>query len=126
MSDNTQGNTENNGLRRSTSKRGFASMDREQQRRIASQGGKTAHQRGVAHKFDSAEAREAGRKGGESISQNREYMAEIGRRGGAASRGGRGKINKNADIPSQSFDEDLQSNRTEEPRNGSNEQELRA
>jgi uncharacterized protein len=44
--------------------RGFASMDRERQREISSQGGKAAHQKGTAHEFDSNEAREAGRKGG--------------------------------------------------------------
>ena len=49
-----------------TSKRGFASMDAERQRQIASQGGKAAHEKGTAHEFDSAEAREAGRKGGEA------------------------------------------------------------
>lgn len=46
------------------SKRGFASMDEERQREIASQGGKAAHEKGTAHEFDSEEAREAGRKGG--------------------------------------------------------------
>ena len=44
--------------------RGFASMDPEKQRRIASKGGKAAHAKGVAHQFSEAEAREAGRKGG--------------------------------------------------------------
>jgi len=67
-----------------TSRRGFASMDQERQRDIASQGGKAAHERGTAHEFTSEEAREAGRKGGEAVSQNRSHMAEIGRRGGEA------------------------------------------
>ncbi len=49
-----------------TSKRGFASMDPEEQREIASKGGKAAHQKGTAHEFTSEEAREAGRKGGEA------------------------------------------------------------
>ncbi len=44
--------------------RGFRSMDRETVRRIASEGGKTAHRKGTAHEFTSEEAREAGRKGG--------------------------------------------------------------
>jgi general stress protein YciG len=47
-----------------TSNRGFAAMDREKQRQIASMGGKAAHAKGAAHEFSSAEAREAGRKGG--------------------------------------------------------------
>ena len=44
--------------------RGFASMDRNKQREIASKGGKVAHQKGTAHEWTSEEAREAGRKGG--------------------------------------------------------------
>src|SRR5687767_15513548 len=66
------------------SNRGFASMDRSKQKEIASKGGKAAHAKGTAHEFDSGEAREAGRKGGLAVSQNREHMARIGRRGGEA------------------------------------------
>jgi hypothetical protein len=44
-----------------TSNRGFASMDPERQREIASEGGRAAHQAGTAHEFTSAEAREAGK-----------------------------------------------------------------
>lgn len=51
----------NNG---NTSRRGFASMDEEKQREIASKGGRAAHEKGTAHEFSSEEAREAGRKGG--------------------------------------------------------------
>jgi general stress protein YciG len=65
-----------------TSQRGFASMDEEKQREIASKGGKAAHEKGTAHEFDSEEAREAGRKGGETVSKDREHMADIGRKGG--------------------------------------------
>ncbi|HAZ49966.1 MAG TPA: stress-induced protein [Cyanobacteria bacterium UBA11369] len=68
------------------SKRGFASMDQEKQREIASKGGKAAHEKGTAHEFTPEEAREAGRKGGEAVSQNREHMSEIGRKGGESSR----------------------------------------
>ena len=68
--------------------RGFAAMDREKQRQIASMGGRAAHEKGTAHEFTSEEAREAGRKGGEAVSRNREHMANIGRRGGE-SRGNR-------------------------------------
>ncbi|KAB7763762.1 stress-induced protein [Xanthomonas maliensis] len=70
------------------SNRGFASMDEDKQREIASKGGKAAHASGNAHEFDSKEARDAGRKGGESVSQNREHMADIGRKGGESSGGG--------------------------------------
>jgi general stress protein YciG len=65
-----------------TSRRGFASMDKEKQREIASKGGKAAHAKGTAHEFTPEEAREAGRKGGMVVSQNREHMAAIGREGG--------------------------------------------
>lgn len=47
-----------------TSKRGFASMDPEKQRQIASKGGRAAHEKGTAHEFTSEEAAAAGRKGG--------------------------------------------------------------
>src|SRR4051812_1730321 len=87
-------NRENNGRTKGSSNRGFASMDPEQQRAIASKGGKAAHQQGVAHEFNSEEAREAGRKGGEAVSRDREHMAQIGRKGGEASRGG-GRGNNN-------------------------------
>lgn len=65
-------------------------MDAQRQREIAAAGGRAAHEKGTAHEFSSEEAREAGRKGGEKVSQNREHMAEIGRRGGE-SRGTGGK-----------------------------------
>ncbi len=68
--------------------RGFASMDTEKQRSIASLGGRAAHQQGTAHEFSSEEAREAGRKGGEAVSANRAHMAAIGRKGGEASHRG--------------------------------------
>ena len=67
-----------------SSKRGFASMDKEKQRQIASLGGQAAHQKGLAHEFTPEEAREAGRKGGAAVSRNREHMASIGQKGGAA------------------------------------------
>ena len=58
------------GTKRGISHRGFAAMSPEQQKQIAS-------------------------KGGEAVSKNREHMAEIGRKGGEASRGGgRGNNNK--------------------------------
>lgn len=44
--------------------RGFASMERQKQRDIASKGGKAAHVKGTAHEWTSEEARAAGRKGG--------------------------------------------------------------
>jgi uncharacterized protein len=77
------------------SERGFASMDEEKQREIASKGGRAAHEKGTAHEFTSEEAREAGRKGGEAVSRDREHMAEIGRKGGESSGGNRRGGNNN-------------------------------
>lgn len=45
-------------------RRGFAAMDPEKVREIASKGGKAAHVAGTAHTFTSDEARVAGKKGG--------------------------------------------------------------
>ena len=70
-------------------RRGFAAMDKEAHRELARSGGVAAHAAGMAHKFSSEEAREAGKKGGRTTSANREHMAEIGRRGGIGKRGHR-------------------------------------
>lgn len=51
--------------------RGFAAMDAERQRAIASAGGRAAHRSGHAHEFNSDEAREAGRRGGLARSASR-------------------------------------------------------
>ena len=59
-------------------------MDPERQREIASKGGRAAHEKGTAHQFTPDEARQAGRKGGGAVSQDRQHMAEIGRIGGQA------------------------------------------
>jgi general stress protein YciG len=59
-------------------RRGFAVMNPERQRQIASQGGKAAHEQGVAHEWSTAEAREAGKKGCQA--------SGIRRRGGAEDR----------------------------------------
>lgn len=80
-SDGQQGGSARNGQKQG---RGFAGMDAARQREIASKGGKAAHEKGTAHEFTSEEARVAGRKGGEVVSQNREHMAMIGREGGQA------------------------------------------
>lgn len=44
--------------------RGFASMDPDVQKKIASKGGKMAHKHGNAHEWTTEEAREAGKLGG--------------------------------------------------------------
>ena len=72
MASNNQGNSGGK------SNRGFASMDPQRQREIASEGGRAAHEKGTAHEFTSEEAREAGRKGGMARSANRRKAMEPG------------------------------------------------
>ena len=73
-----------------TSNRGFASMDPQRQREIASEGGKAAHQKGTAHEFTSEEARRAG-----SMSHgNRQADHASSRSGGGASKQGGSDGNK--------------------------------
>jgi general stress protein YciG len=66
------------------SKRGFASMNPDRQKEIASKGGRAAHAKGTAHQWSRDEARTAGRKGGVAVSQDRAHMSAIGREGGEA------------------------------------------
>lgn len=63
-------------------KSNFATLSPEGRRAMASMGGKAAHAAGTARKWTPEQAREAGRKGGLKVSQNREHMAALGRRGG--------------------------------------------
>ena len=80
--------------------RGFASMDRNKQREIASKGGKAAHQKGTAHEWTSEEAREAGRKGG--MASHRRKQQQSGDAGeqleNPRDTGSQGAVN---DIPGQ-------------------------
>lgn len=72
------------------SHRGFAAMDQQKQREIASKGGSAS---GGNFANNPERAREAGRKGGEvsggNFANNPARAAEAGRKGGEASRGGR-------------------------------------
>jgi uncharacterized protein len=75
-------------------RRGFAGMDRDKQREIASKGGRAAHRKGTAHRFTAEEARSAGRKGGQAAHVKgtaHEFTSEeariAGRKGGQAARG---------------------------------------
>lgn len=85
------------------SRRGFASMDPARQREIASKGGRAAHEKGTAHEWSSDEAREAGRKGGVTVSRDRAHMAAIGREGGesrsAAARAARAARQSEREVP---------------------------
>jgi general stress protein YciG len=79
MASNNQGN------QGGKSNRGFASMDPQRQREIASEGGRAAHEKGTAHEFTSEEAREAGRKGGMARSANRRNAMNQSNSGGSGS-----------------------------------------
>ena len=66
-----------------TSSRGFASMDPERQRAIASEGGTAAHEKGTAHEFTSEEARRAGSMShGNRQSENAGTRATVSKSGG--------------------------------------------
>ncbi|TCO15810.1 stress-induced acidophilic repeat protein [Camelimonas lactis] len=80
--------TENTGK----SRRGFASMDRERQREIASKGGRSVPEEKRSFSRDRGLAAAAGRKGGQNVSpedrsfsQNRELASHAGRKGGQSS-----------------------------------------
>src|SRR5580700_3308271 len=77
------------GMEGRTSNRGFASMNAERQRQIASMGGKAVPDSKRSFSQNRRLAAEAGRKGGQSVpgakrsfSQNRELAAQAGRKGG--------------------------------------------
>ena len=79
--------------------RGFASMDPELQRDIASRGGRASHESGHAHEWNSEEARRYGREGGSAAHErgtahewDSEEARQAGRRGGQA----RGRSSRSA------------------------------
>lgn len=68
-------------------KQGFASMDKEKQRMIASRGGKAAQESGRGHRWTPEEAKRAGEKGGKLFKtplERERYFKKIGRNGGLA------------------------------------------
>lgn len=72
--------------------RGFAAMDEEKQRRIASKGGQSVPNEKRSFSQNRELAAQAGRKGGQSVpdskrsfSQDRSLAAEAGRKGGHVS-----------------------------------------
>ena len=62
-------------MERQKSRRGFAAMSPERQKEIASQGGRAAHEQGVAHEWSADEARSAGKKGGQASGKRRTSSA---------------------------------------------------
>jgi hypothetical protein len=110
---NNQGGSKGNNQSGDTSNRGFASMDPQKQREIASEGGKAAHASGNAHEFTSEEARRAGsmshKNDGNSQSQNSGGNQQAGREGGGKESGGNtrgGSPEQHAKAGSQSHKND--------------------
>ena len=66
--------------------RGFALLSHKRRQEIASQGGKAAHAKGTAHRYTVEEAKQAGRKGGRSVSADIPHMMRIGKLGGESKR----------------------------------------
>jgi general stress protein YciG len=64
-------------------RQGFAVLDPARQWEIASQGGKAAHAQKVAHRWTSAEAAAAGRKGGQAAQRRRLERERTARTKGA-------------------------------------------
>lgn len=73
-----------------TSNRGFASMDPQKQREIASEGGRAAHASGHAHEFTSEEARKAGSMSHKNDGNRQSGSSDQGSRqsSGGGTRGG--------------------------------------
>ena len=86
----TAGGSSSGNKQSDTSKRGFASMDPAQQREIASEGGRAAHEKGTAHEFTSEEARRAG-----SQSHKNDGSRQSAASSGASSGGGRDNASMN-------------------------------
>jgi hypothetical protein len=114
-SQNRNGNSDS-GRSNGNGNRGFASMGRDEVSRIASMGGRAAHESGHAHEWDSEEAREAGHRGGMSRGRqsnnsgrsSRDYDDDYG--GGRSS--GRGRS-------SRDYDEDYGGGRSHRGRSSS-------
>jgi uncharacterized protein len=80
---NSQSGNRGNSQSGDTSNRGFASMDPQRQREIASEGGRAAHASGNAHEFTSEEARKAG-----AMSHKNDGNSQSGGQGGGNQGGG--------------------------------------
>ena len=95
-------------------------MDPARQREIASKGGRAAHEKGTAHEWSSDEARDAGRKGGVTVSRDRAHMAAIGREGGesrsAAARQARQTRVSEREIPMSVTRDGMSDGRNQGPR----------
>jgi len=96
-----QGSDQGSSKQSDTSKRGFASMDPAQQREIAAEGGRAAHEKGTAHEFTSEEARRAG-----SMSHKNDTRSSQSSSGSSASRSGSSTGSQGGSRGAQDEDED--------------------
>lgn len=108
---------------KSTSNRGFASMDTAKQRQIASKGGQSVPPEKRSFSQDPQLAAKAGRKGGESVppegrsfSQNRALAAEAGRKGGQARGRAHAQRQPNTQAGSSSYERQAMNRPSEEHR----------
>ena len=83
-----KGGNKGNNQSGDTSNRGFASMDPQKQREIASEGGKAAHASGNAHEFTSEEARRAGSMSHKNDSGSQQSQGGGSQQSGSHTRGG--------------------------------------
>jgi general stress protein YciG len=102
--------------------RGFASMDKEKQKEIASKGGRAAHEKGTAHEFNSNEASAAAKKGHERGTAHEFTPDEArvaGRKGGLARAMNRGKNGSEAGMESPSAMQPMSASPQHSPQNPS-------
>ncbi|HEY1147212.1 MAG TPA: KGG domain-containing protein [Pseudoduganella sp.] len=98
-----------------TSNRGFASMDPQKQREIASEGGKAAHASGNAHEFTSEEARKAGSMSHKNDGNRQSGSSDSDNRGSSGSRQSSGGSTRGG-TPEQHAEAGRQSHKNDDKR----------
>jgi hypothetical protein len=123
-SQGNRGGQGNQGSKQSgdTSNRGFASMDPQRQREIASEGGRAAHASGNAHEFTSEEARRAGSMSHKNDGNNqsggggsRQSGGQGGNQGNQGNQGGQGGHTRGG-TPEQHAEAGRQSHKNDDKR----------
>ena len=125
-SNNQGGGNKGNNQSGDTSNRGFASMDPQKQRDIASEGGRAAHASGNAHEFDSEEARRAGTMSHKNDGNNQSGNSGSGGSGGGGTRGGTPEQHAKAGSQSHKNDDGGNQQSGGNTRGGSSEQHAKA
>lgn len=92
-----------------TSNRGFASMDPDEQREIAAEGGRAAHASGHAHEFTSEEARKAGSMSHKNDGNQQSDSSQ----GGSGSHSGSGAGSSRGGTPEQHAEAGRQSHKND-------------